>query len=108
MIYADLTYEEHYSDMHDRLVDHLSKHFTNIQHGHQGDSWIWIFSDGDSADDISHAAEDMKVAIDTFSAMVHQVKSSNAPDLARRVIAVLSQSFELSVYDNPELEPHED
>ena len=96
MIYAELTYPSHYSDEHDGLVAALAAAFDHLESGLQGDSWIWIF-DGDN-----------KVAVDTFTSMQHQVKSS-APDdsLARKVIEVLAAEYELMVYPKPELEAHE-
>ena len=97
MIFAELTYEQDYSAMHRELVEHLKSHFPDIQHGLQGDSWIWIF-EGDE-----------KVAIDTFSGMKQQIKSEHPEsDLIERVIGSLSEGFKLARCDDPELEPHED
>jgi hypothetical protein len=97
MIFAELQYEQDYSAMHFELVDYLKSFFPNIQHGLQGDSWIWIF-EGDE-----------KVAIDSFSSMKHQVKSDTPEsDLIEQVIATLSERYKLARYDDPELEPHED
>ena len=97
MIFAELKYEQDYAAIHHELVGYLQSNFSNIQHGLQGDSWIWIF------------LGDEKVAIDTFSSMKHQVKSGNPEsDLIEQVIASLSEKYELARYDDPELEPHED
>jgi len=97
VIYAELRYEQHYSDMHDPILEVICTRFSKVEHGHQGDSWIWVF-DGEA-----------KVAIDSFSSMQHQVKASaDAAQLAHAVIAVLSSHFELHVLPEPELEPHED
>ena len=97
MIFAELEYEPHYSELHAELVELLEANFTESQHGPQGDSWIWIF-DGDE-----------KVAIDTFSSMEHQVKSdSKEGRLARQVLAVLGEHYQVNEYAEPELEPHED
>ena len=97
MIFADFEYDDDYGDVHDGLVDFVSAHFDEVQHGLQGDSWIWIF-DGDD-----------KVAIDTFSAMTHQVKCAS-PDsrLLEKVLARLSTGYTLRLYTDPEPEPHED
>ena len=96
MIYAELKYEEHYSEVHSRLVSILQSKFPNIESGLQGDSWIWIFED------------DEKVSIDSFYSMKHQIKSSSPQEkLVHRVIGVLSSEFSLEIYQNPELEPHE-
>ena len=97
MIYADLDYAPHYSDLHAELVELIEANFAETQHGLQGDSWIWIFEDGE------------KVAIDSFSSMKHQVKSdSREGRLARNVIALLAQHYRVIEYAQPELEPHED
>ena len=97
MIYARLNYPDHYSDQHDAIVSCLTNKFARIEHGHQGDSWVWVFSGDD------------KVAIDTFYAMQHEVKSES-DDLAfiRTVIATLAKDFDVIVYEEPALEPHED
>ena len=97
MIFAELQYERDYSDLHYELVDFLQSKFPNIQHGLQGDSWIWIF------------AGDEKVAVDTFSSMKHQVKSEHLNgSLIKEVIKALSEKYKLIVFDDPELEGHED
>lgn len=93
MILAELSYPAHYADEHGPLVELLGKHFGALQHGLQGDSWVWIF-EGES-----------KVAVDTFSSMKHQVKSNAASlALAQRVITVLATRYTLEAYDEPELE----
>lgn len=97
MIFAELQYEQHYSDLHDELVEFLNSRFPQIQHGLQGDSWIWIFD------------ENEKVAIDTFYSMKHQVKSEGAKgDLVSKVIETLSSRYTLIVLEDPASEPHED
>ena len=97
MIFAELQYEQDYSDVHFELVEFMKNKFPEIQYGLQGDSWIWVF----------HGDE--KVAIDTFSSMKHQVKSeSSKGDLVKLVIATLSDRYTLTEYDEPELEPNED
>jgi hypothetical protein len=66
MIFARIEYQGHYDDFHDRLLAYLGAHFSKVQAGHQGDSWIWVL-DGEE-----------KVAIDTFTSMKHQIKSARA------------------------------
>ena len=97
MIFADLHYQQHYSEIHAQLVELIEANFDQAQHGLQGDSWIWIF-DGQQ-----------KVEIDTFSSMKHQVKSA-APGcpLVDTVIAVLSTRYRLERYQDPQLEAHEE
>lgn len=97
MIFAELQYEQDYSEMHFELVEYLKLKFPRLDSGLQGDSWIWIY-DGDE-----------KVAIDTFSSMKHQIKSeSSEGNLASQIIKTLSVKYNLTEYDEPELEPHED
>ena len=96
MIFADLNYEEHYSDIHGSLVRLLESRFKDVQHGLQGDSWIWVFEGGD------------KVEIDTFYSMKHQVKCSNMrSEVPEKVIDTLKGEYDVSVYSQPEQEPHE-
>jgi hypothetical protein len=95
MIFAELEYEEDYSVFHEALAAFVIAHFSNVESGLQGDSWIWIL-DGDE-----------KVAIDTFTSMKHQVKSStNGPHL-QKVIDVLQPKFKLRILSEPEPEGHE-
>ncbi|NND66143.1 MAG: hypothetical protein HKN19_01030 [Halioglobus sp.] len=97
MIFAEFRYDAHYSDMHDEILEVIRANFPRVEHGHQGDSWIWVFD------------EEHKVAIDSFSSMQHEVKAgADAAGLAGSVIAVLASHFELQVLSEPELEPHED
>ena len=96
MIVAEFEYEKHYSEVHDELVEFLKQEFLSIEHGLQGDSWIWITENND------------KVAIDTFSSMNHQIKTSNNKStLAIKIIDRISTKYKLRIYDIPELESHE-
>jgi hypothetical protein len=96
MIFAEMNYEGEYGDIHDELLSLLLGHFRDIESGHQGDSWIWIY---DGAE---------KVAVDTFASMKHQVKSSKSGAHVRAVIDVLLQKYKLYIYEIPEIEGHED
>jgi len=97
MVFAEMQYEQDYSEMHFELVEYLKTKYPKIEYGLQGDSWIWIF-DGDD-----------KVAIDTFYSMKHQIKSESSEScLVRQVIRMLSLRYKLTEYDDPEPEPHED
>lgn len=66
MIFAEMEYEKHYSDIHDGLVIFIKSKFPNLDYGLQGDSWIWIIENN------------KKVDIDTFSSMKHQIKSGSS------------------------------
>ena len=96
MIFAELAYDESYGEVHDALVAHLAAFFPGIQSGLQGDSWIWVVEDG------------QKVAVDTFTAMHHQVKAAQAGPLVQRVIEALSRQFTVRTIEPPEPEAHED
>ncbi|MCG7990125.1 MAG: hypothetical protein JAY98_01155 [Candidatus Thiodiazotropha lotti] len=97
MIFAELQYDEHYELMHKKLLSYIKSNFGFVRSGLQCDSWIWIQEDGE------------KVEIDTFSAMVHQIKSSNKESkLVHRVIEALESKYKIKVFDKPVLEPHED
>lgn len=95
MIFAEIEYEGHYSDVHDTLLNFVNSQFSNVESGHQGNSWIWIREGGE------------KVAIDTFTSMKHQVKSRKPGALVRKVVETLQRRFKLKVYEKPELEGHE-
>ena len=96
MVFAEMEYQKHYSDFHAELLAFLARHFSRVQSGLQGDSWIWIL-DGEE-----------KVAIDTFTSMKHQIKSPKAGAHVRKVIETLLRQFEVKVYEEPALEAHED
>ncbi len=97
MIFAELQYDKDYSEFHSELLSFIKANFANVESGLQGDSWIWI------------AKENKKVAIDTFSSMKHQVKSEQSDNLlVNEVISCLTKKYKLVVYQEPELEPHED
>ena len=97
MIFGEMQYEQDYSEFHSELLEFVDLNFREIKHGLQGDSWIWIF-EGDE-----------KVEIDTFYSMKHQIKSASpARHLVRKVINVLSTRYDITVYEEPELEPHEE
>ncbi len=96
MVFAEMEYQKDYSDFHAELLTFIREHFSQVQAGLQGDSWIWIFDGGD------------KVAIDTFTSMKHQIKSSKAGAHVQTVIETLLRQFALKVYEEPELEAHED
>lgn len=96
MIFGELQYQKHYDEMHQELVEFIEKRFSNVESGHQGDSWIWILDEND------------KVEIDTFSAMYHQIKSPyRYSKLVRKVIRELKSNYPVSIYPEPDLEPHE-
>ena len=95
MIFAEMKYPEHYSDFHAELFAFISRNFSKVDWGLQGDSWIWIF-DGEE-----------KVANDTFTSMKHQIKSPMAGLHLQKVINLLQRRYEINVYDEPEFEGHE-
>lgn len=93
MILAEMVYQQDYDEFHHELVVFMKTRFVSVEHGLQGDSWIWIVEN------------DEKVAIDTFSSMKHQIKSSAAGrQLGSKVIDYLKTEYTIVVYDTPELE----
>jgi hypothetical protein len=96
MVFADLKYSGTYEDAHDDLYTFLQSRFDRVEGGLQSDSWIWIWFDED------------KVAVDTFSAKTHQIKSSRSGVHVERVIEALKQKYNIAVYPQPVIEPHED
>jgi hypothetical protein len=96
MIFAQMEYQKHYSDFHAELLAFVGRHFSQVQSGLQGDSWIWIL-DGEE-----------KVAIDTFTSMKHQIKSRKPGVHVQRVVEALLRQFEVKVYEDPAFEGHED
>lgn len=95
MIFAELAYPGSYGDVHDELLALIRSRFSEVQSGHQGDSWIWILDGGE------------KVALDTFSSMKHQVRSSKPGPHVDAVISALRERYVVRVYAEPELEGHE-
>lgn len=95
MVFAEMEYQKHYSDFHAELLAFVNRHFSRVQSGLQGDSWIWI-SDGEG-----------EVVIDTFTSMKHQIKAPKAGAHVQKVIEILLTRFQLRVYEKPELEAHE-
>jgi hypothetical protein len=99
VIFAELQYEMHYADVHAPLVALLQQRFPNVESGLQGDSWVWVH-DTDSAAS--------RVAMDTFTAVRHQVKSAAPSALVDRVITVLAQAFDVRVLPAPVPEAEDD
>ena len=96
MIFAELEYEEHYSEFHQELLNFIKEKFDQVESGLQGDSWIWVFENNE------------KLAIDTFTSMKHQVKSSGTEfALVNKVIKHIDSKYKVFIYDTPELEAHE-
>nr|WP_288256962.1 hypothetical protein [uncultured Pseudomonas sp.] len=96
MIFAEMMYEKNYDDIHNELLLFITARFSHVEAGHQGDSYIWIFDGGE------------KVAIDTFTSMKHQIKSSKPGPHVQKVINALRQKYRLTVYETPEFEGFED
>ena len=95
MIFAELQYDQPYSDAHSSLVALLGQHFQSLESGLQGDSWIWILDKG------------LKVSADTFTSMHHQVKASQPSWLLDQVLAILANQYKLRMADPPAPEGYE-
>lgn len=96
MIFAEMQYEGSYEDFHAELKAFFGRHFLHVESGLQGDSYFWVF-DGEE-----------KVAVDTFTSMRHQVKSSITGKHVQIVIEALRAEYKLKIYDEPQPEGHED
>lgn len=95
MIFAEIEYPQDYWDVHGELVRHVQANFSQVDSGHQSDSWIWV------------TRGEENVAIDTFTSMKHQVKSAQPGPLVQDVLDALAAKYTLRVYASPELEAHE-
>lgn len=96
MVFARLDYPDHYSDMHAKVFSCLEREFEKTEEGLQGDSYVWVFEGNE------------KVAVDTFTAMQHEVKCPDKDSLlVAKVIEALKKEFDVATYQQPELEPHE-
>ncbi|WP_415890772.1 hypothetical protein ACMXYV_05530 [Neptuniibacter sp. SY11_33] len=97
MIFAEIASDVSYYDIYPKLLQLVQQAFSNVESGVQGDAWIWIY-EGEE-----------KVALDTFTSMRFQIKSDNINGLlVQKVISKLDEHYELYIYDDPELEGHED
>ncbi len=96
MIYGEIKIDESYYDFYYELLTYIRKNFKNIESGLQGDAWIWIKSNNE------------KVALDTFTSMRFEIKSSTKRGvLVQEVIEILKKQYPLFIYDEPEYEAHE-
>ncbi|WP_415884016.1 hypothetical protein [Neptuniibacter sp. QD34_54] len=97
MIFAEIASDVSYYDIYPKLLQLVQQTFSNVESGVQGDAWIWIY-EGEE-----------KVALDTFTSMRFQIKSDSLNGLlVHKVISKLREHYELYIYDEPELEGHED
>ena len=96
MIFAKVHYDGDYYAVHDGMLKFLKSRFDRVEGGLQSDSWIWVHID------------DAKVAVDTFSAMTHEVKSSIPGSHVQLVLNALHDKYAVEVYSEPEKEAHED
>lgn len=97
MIFGEIVHEEHYYDVFPGLLELIESAFENVESGVQGDAWIWIIENTE------------KVALDTFTSMSFQLKSvKNGGLLIEKVISVLEDKYKVYLYEEPEIEGHED
>jgi len=95
VIFAELKYKCNHDEAHEGLDEVLRKNFLVVESGQQGDSWFWV-----------HDGE-VKVAIDTFISMRHQVKSEAIGSHVHMVLDVLGRHYPLLMTFPPEPEGHE-
>jgi hypothetical protein len=97
MIFGEIVHEEHSYEVFPGLLELVKSEFNEVQSGVQGDAWIWIIEN------------DEKVAIDSFTSMRFQIKCGKVGGiLLGSVISVLERKYTLYLYQNPEIEGHED
>ena len=88
VIFAELN-----RDHFDEIVLALSEHFENIEHGSQGDDWIWI-----------HLGED-RIEIDSFYSMNLEFKGRYEHlSLIRKLLQTMSDAWILQVFDPPKMD----
>ena len=91
MIFGEIVTEKNYCDFYPELLYFVQHHYENVESGIQGDAYIWIKDKNE------------KVALDTFTSMRFQIKSSQrGGTLLEGVINLLESSFSLYIYDEPE------
>lgn len=96
MIYAEITDARRYVDLHHELLAYVEQHFVRVEHGLQGDAYIWIYQ------------REERVALDTFTSTRFQLKSaSRDAAFIESVVATLEKRYPVRRYDEPEREPHE-
>jgi len=97
MIFAEIKSSQSYYDLYPELLEVIEGIFENVQSGVQGDAWIWV-EQGDE-----------KVALDTFSSMQFQIKSTQPSSiLLKKVISELEKRFDLIIYPQAIIEGHDD
>lgn len=97
MIFGEIVHSEHYYDVFPELLELIKSEFDVVESGVQGDAWIWIVENSE------------KVAIDSFTSMRLQLKSEKSGGvLLEKVISVLQNKYKLYLYQEPEIEGHED
>ncbi len=96
MIFAEIFTDQHYNKFYSEVDSVIRSNFESVESGLQSDGWIWVLRDKE------------KVAIDTFSSMLFEVKCVDPRSkLLASVLNCLKENFELNVFDKPEYENHE-
>ena len=89
----DVVFAELNRDNFDEILQTLQSHFEHVEHGRQGDDWIWI-----------HLGDE-KIEIDSFFSMNLEIKGKlgHLP-VVRQILAQLQTEFILKVFDPPKLD----
>jgi len=91
VIHGEIVTDESYYNIYPSLLELLTKNFTVIESGIQGDAYICV------------KYEDELVMLDTFSSMKFQIKSNmTGGRLLEQVITVLENYYTVCIYDIPE------
>ncbi len=97
MIFAEIVTNQHYNDFFYVVDEVIRDNFENVKSGLQSDGWIWV------------TQSEEKVAIDTFSSMLFEVKCDDPNSgLLKSVIDCLQENLDLKIFPKPEFEEHED
>ena len=88
VIFAELNRERF-----DEILQTLSEHFKDVEHGRQGDDWIWIHVVGD------------KIEIDSFYSSQLEVKGKHKQQaIVKQILQNLNQRCILQVFDPPKID----
>ena len=88
VIFAELKREKF-----DEIVQTLTAHFKNIDHGSQGDDWIWI-----------HFTND-KIEIDSFYSMNLDVKGKRKHYMAAtQILHKLANDWIIQIFEPPKID----
>ena len=84
--FAIIEHSQSYYEFYAELLDCVTRHFSQVRSGVQGDAWIWITQDG------------QKVTVDTFGAMQFEIKADEKGALLQSVIDTVRKKYPARLY----------